>query len=285
MSKSFLLPLSLLTIAELPAFAVLSFLAIVQGLTEFLPISSSGHLVLAQAAMGLDEPAIVVDVALHVGTLAAVLVVYRRDLAELVTGLFRGSFREPLYIVLGTLPVVVVGLGFKDRIEHAFESPRVAAYGLFFTAAMLLMGEWFRRKQLSLATSDSEEVGRRELDAKTVLLVGVAQAMAICPGISRSGSTIATGLALGLAPAAAARLSFLLAIPAIIGAAVLQLPDAMESGGIDAKGPLLWAMALAAFVGWGALRVLLAFLGRGAFAWFAVYCVTLGVGYLAFGPT
>ena len=290
-----LLPLALLGLAEMPAFAALSFLALLQGLTEFLPVSSSGHLVLAQSVMGLDEPALVVDVALHVGTLVAVLIVYRADLRDLLGGLTQGRWREPLLLALGTLPAVIVGLGFKERVEHAFESPRVAAYGLFVTALLLTIGEVFRRRRL---VADPEgPVGRCEdgsvpesrlpekpIGAGIALCVGVAQAMAICPGISRSGSTIAMGLVLGLAPKQAARLSFLLAIPAILGAAVLQLPDVLEGDALGAPGPLLWAMAFAAFVGWGALRMLLAFLGRGAFAWFAVYCVALGAGFLAFGP-
>ena len=223
--------LALVSLAELPAVAVLSVLAVLQGLTEFLPVSSSGHLVLAQAAMGIDDPAIVVDVALHVGTLFAVLVVYRRDLASLARGLFDGRWREPLLLVLGTLPAVVVGLGFRDQVEVAFESPRTAAYGLFATAAMLFAGEAFRRRRLGMEPGP--------LSWRIALGVGIAQALAICPGISRSGSTIACGLALGLAPAAAARFSFLLAIPAIGGAALLQLPAVLDAGRIDHGGELL----------------------------------------------
>lgn len=263
--------LTLASVAELSTATSLLLLAVLQGLTEFLPVSSSGHLVLAQTAMGLDEPAIVVDVALHVGTLFAVLAVYRRDVAGLVVGLLDRRWREPLLIALGTLPAVAVGLFAKDAVERAFESPRTAAWGLLGTATLLAVGETLRRRRLR------RERAPVALDARIALLVGLAQACAICPGISRSGSTIAMGLALGLAPVAAARFSFLLAIPAIAGAALLQLSDALEPGALGEPGVLLVAVVVAALVGLAALRFLLAFLGRGAFAWFSGYCLVLGL--------
>ena len=115
------------------------------------------------------------------------------------------------------------------------------------------------------------------------LLIGLAQAVAICPGVSRSGSTIACGLCLGLSPRDAARFSFLLSIPVILGAALLSLPDVAAQGGLGVDTTtLVWAALFAGFVGWGALRALLAFLGRGAFAWFAFYCALLGGGTLLF---
>lgn len=264
--------------AELSSGAVLLLLALVQGLTEFLPVSSSGHLVLAQQALGLREPALTVDVALHVGTLLALLVYYRRDVAQLLGGLPRGALREPLLIVLGTLPAVVVGLGFQDAIERSFESPRGAAAGLIVTALVLALGEVFRRRRLASGQHSAL------LDWRIALGVGIAQAIAICPGISRSGTTIAAGLVLGLTPVAAARFSFLLAIPAILGAAVLQLSDGLGEEGLPGGWMLAWAMLLSGVVGYAALRLLIAFLGRGAFAWFALYCLLLGGGYLLLGP-
>jgi len=263
-----------------PDLVTLGLLAIIQGLTEFLPISSSGHLVLAQAALSYREPALVLDIALHVGTLAAVLVVYRRDLTTILRSLATrepGAWREPALLVLGTLPAVVVGLGFKSNIESAFHDVRSAAYGLFVTAGLLLAGEWGRRR----AAAPGAETARRELGWGRALFVGAAQALAIWPGISRSGATIAAGMLCGLAPARAARFSFLLAIPAILGAAVLQLPDGIEQGAGGGVAPLLAAVVVAALVGWVALRLLLAFLGRGVFVWFAAYCVVLAGAALA----
>lgn len=269
-------------------FDSLTLLALIQGLTEFLPISSSGHLVLAQAAMGFEEPALALDVALHVGTLIAVVVVYRRDLLELARGALRGDFREPLLLMLATLPAAVIGLTFKDSIQAAFHRPDLAARGLFVTAAVLMVGEVARRRrirstasaQAEVDASRAQESSERPLSAWHALLIGTAQAVAIFPGISRSGSTIAVGMMCGLSAERAARFSFLLSIPAILGAAVLNLPDAMaEAAGVELRA-ILWATLLAGFVGWGALRILIVFLGRGAFTWFAVYCAVLGAGAL-----
>lgn len=258
-------------------FAALAILALLQGLTEFLPISSSGHLVLAQAAMGFEEPQLALDVALHVGTLLAVCVVYRRDLLQLLRSLAAGDGRELGLLALATLPAAVVGLAFKDALEAAFHEPRFAAGGLFATGAILLVGEAARKRGPGTSEEDAAERPMRWWHA---LVIGSAQALAIWPGISRSGSTIAAGMLCGLPPARAARFSFLMAIPAILGAAVLQLPDAAEDPARPELTAILWAAAFAGFVGWGALRILLAFLGRGAFAWFAAYCFALGLGTL-----
>ncbi len=258
-------------------FAVLSLLALIQGLTEFLPISSSGHLVLTQEALPIEHAPLAVDVALHLGTLLAVFVVYRKAILEIARNALRGEVREPLLLALATLPVGVVGVAFGDELEAAFSEPRLAAACLLATALMLVVGEWGRRRR-------AREGADRELDVAAALAIGFAQALAVLPGVSRSGTTIAMGLLLGLSPERAARTSFLLSIPAILGAAVLALPDLAGDGGGPENGfpALLWAVLFAAFVGWGALRILLAFLARGAFLWFAVYCAALGGGYLIF---
>ncbi len=259
-------------------FAVLALLAVVQGLTEFLPVSSSGHLVIVQEALAVTEPSLAIDVALHLGTLAAVLVVYRRALRDLLRGARRGEWREPLLLAVVTLPVAVTGVFFREQVEAAFGDPRFAAACMCVTAGILCVGEWGRRRRAASGA------GHAELTFPRALCIGVAQAFAVLPGISRSGTTIAVGLLLGLAPERAARISFLASIPAILGAAALALPDlAAEEAGphLPGFGVLAWSVLLAALVGWGALRLLLAFLGRGAFGWFAVYCAALGGGYLA----
>lgn len=265
-------------------FVELTFLALVQGLTEFLPISSSGHLVLSTVALSAlggseEDLGLAVDVALHVGTLLAVLVVYRRDVAGLLVDVVRGRWREPGLIVLGTVPVVIVGFTLLDRIEALFHSTTAAGFGLLGTATVLTIGEWSRRTRAGVPVPEEA----RALPVRAVLVVGLAQAMAILPGVSRSGSTIAAGLFMGLAPQRAARLSFLLSIPAITGAAVLMLPDlgGGEDGG-PGGGLLAWAVLFSGLVGWGALRLLLAFLDRGAFLWFAGYCAVVGTGVLLF---
>ena len=271
----------------LPDAAEVLVLALVQGLTEFLPVSSSGHLVLMSAAMDLPDQGLLLPVALHLGTLVAVLVVYRRALLELLRGLVQGAPREALMVALGTLPAVVVGLTLHGFIGERFGAPRTAAYGLLATAAILFVSNRAARlrpgapaapRPPQVLTGTPGSVG--PLDA---LLIGCGQAVAILPGVSRSGTTIAVGLLRGLAPADAARFSFLLSVPAILGAAVLEAAPLL-----DGEPPrismvlVLWGVLLAALVGWASLRVLLAFLARGAFLWFALYCALLGSGYLLF---
>ncbi len=289
------------TVATGPGSVAL--LAIVQGLTEFLPVSSSGHLVLTREALGLSELSLLLDVAVHVGTLLAVLLVYREHLFGLVADLFRGRLREVGLILLGSLPAGLVGFGLKDVFERVFTEGRNAAYGLLVTALLLFVSDVLRRRRAAAtarrasseapltpepAASEGTEVpspsaGRRELNWADALVVGSAQAVAIWPGVSRSGSTISAGLLRGLAADVAARFSFLLSIPVIAGAALLQALDAAEAGlGSLTPGLILMAVGLAGGVGWVALKLLLAVLERGAFRWFAAYTALLGIGYLVF---
>jgi undecaprenyl-diphosphatase len=261
-------------------FAALTLLALVQGLTEFLPVSSSGHLVLTQTALGFEEPAMALDIALHVGTLLAVVTFYHLDLLRICRQALGGKFREIGLLGLATLPTALVGVLFKDQIQSVFHDSRFASGGLLLTAAILMIGEWARRKRAD-SEQQSEEL-ERDMGWGQAFLIGCAQTVAILPGISRSGSTIVAGMLLGLPAQQAARFSFLISIPAILGAAVLSLPDAIDDGLVGGVGPVVWAVLFAGFIGWGALRMLLAFLGRGAFAWFAVYCVVLGSGSFLF---
>jgi len=249
-----------------PGLAALLVLALVQGVTEFLPVSSDGHLVLVQNWLAAGHGSLGMDVALHLGTLAAVLVVYRADLAALVRRLLAGDAREPLLILLATLPAAAVGLGLRAQIEGLFASSRVAALGLLATAVFLLLGERARRR--------AGPAPGRPIDWREALWIGAAQALAPLPGVSRSGTTIATGLMRGIEAPAAARFSFLLSIPAVAGAVVLEVPDLVREGGF---GPELLLAVLVCFaVGVCALRFLIRFLGRGAFRWCAYYCLVLG---------
>lgn len=245
----------------------LAILAVVQGVAEFLPISSSGHLVLAQELLDVKEASIALEVALHVGTLAAVVLVYWKDLVAIVKDVLGGRFGEVAWLVLGSIPAGLVGVFAKDWIEIAFEDVRWVAGGLFLTAALLLVGERWRRRNVASERDEAPTVG-------TVLLVGLFQAVAICPGVSRAGSTIAAGLLCGWSAARAARFSFLLSIVAIGGAAVLNLPDALAEEGQAAR--LGFGAAVAAVVGVLALRWLLRLLERGAFGRFAGYCAVVG---------
>lgn len=255
---------------EGPGLAALLVLAVVQGITEFLPVSSDGHLVLVQNWLASGHGSLAMDVALHLGTLAAVLVVYRRDLLAMLVRLRAGDLAEPARIVLATLPATVVGLGLKDWIEGLFTSSRAAALGLFVTSAFLLLGERARRRA-------ADRPGR-PLDWREALWMGTAQALAPLPGVSRSGTTISTALMRGVGAAEAARFSFLMSIPAVAGAVLLEVPDLVREGGFG------WELGLAVLlcfaVGVCALRFLIRFLGRGAFRWCAYYCLVLGTGSL-----
>jgi len=268
--------LAWLLVAPLAGFGVLALLAVVQGLTEFLPVSSSGHLVLCQELLEIEDAGILVEVALHVGTLLAVLAVYGADAWRVLRDLLAGDARELMLVVIGTLPVVIVGFAFEDAIEEHFQNPDGAAVGLIATALILGLGDRGGRRALSQGRA------RQELDPRRALAIGCAQSLAVLPGISRSGATISTALLLGVAPDRAARFSFLLSIPAILGAALLMLPDARDelAAGEVQLLPLLLASLLAGVLGWVALRTVLRLLDRGHFVWFAPYCALLGIGWL-----
>lgn len=257
-------------------------LAVVQGLTEFLPVSSSGHLTLGRFFLGIEElSGAGLTVLLHAGTLVAVLAIYGRDALGLFTRFFAGE-RRPLTLVLfGSLPAAVIGVGFKDFLESLFERPDVAAVCLLVTAALLLVSDRARRRRDGDSEADGELLS--ELSFGSALLIGCAQALAILPGISRSGSTIAAGLLCGLPAKAAARYSFLLSLVSVGGATALELPDLIEEGA-GSPGLLLAAFLVSAVVGLASLKLLLVALSRGAFPWFAAYCgilATATLGYLA----
>lgn len=259
-----------------PDFFDVTLLAVLQGLTEFLPVSSSGHLVLAENLLGLSEGGLGLAVALHVGTLLSVLWVYASSVRQTLLDLVRGRPRTTLLLLLASVPAGVIGVFFEDWIEERFSDARGAAHGLLVTAAVLGLSEVLRRRRARA------RVEQREIGPGIALCIGLSQAVAILPGVSRSGSTISTAVALGVAPIEAARFSFLMSLIAVGGAALLQ---ARDLGGEDPHSPgvglLVWGVVLSALVGWVALRLLLAFLARGAFGWFALYCGALGLGWLA----
>lgn len=244
-------------------------IGLVQGVTEFLPVSSSGHLVLAQRLLGLASPGVFLEAMLHVGTLGAVLVVFWSDLRSLVQSLRgRGEVeqrKEVGLLLIGTVPAVVVGLLLRSTIEASFSSLWAIGLGLLVTAAALAWGVRAR------STADRQVLGVRD-----AMVVGTAQALALFPGVSRSGMTISAGLRRGLSGSTAARFSFLLAIPALAGAGGLTLLDALRHPHeVEWVGLLIGSTAAFAS-GWAALRLLLRLLRRGRFWVFAVYCALVG---------
>lgn len=246
-------------------------LGVLQGFTEFLPISSSGHLVIGQQLLGLELPGNVFEVVVHVGTLLSVLVVFWKDIWRLLSSL--ANKETQIYIlalIIGTLPAVAGGLSFKTTLEGLFDNVSLVALALFFTGVILMATRWIPHRDGSLSL-------------RRGFIVGVAQMVAIIPGISRSGVTISTGLFLGISAEEAARFSFLLAVPAIAGAGVLTwldlTPQAVSSLPLSA---LFTGLVSSFLMGWIALKWLLGMLASGRFYWFGVYCIlvaliTLGV--------
>ncbi len=253
-------------------------LGVLQGLTEFLPVSSSGHLVLAQSLIpGFVQPGVLFDVLLHGGTLLSILVYFRRDIAGLFRCLWPGgdpaSRRLLGFLLVGTVPTAAIGLLFQEPLRALFHEPRAAAAMLLVTGALLWLSEALARPRDGLA----------QLGMPRAAAIGVVQGFAIVPGISRSGSTIAAATLLGIRGEDAARFSFLLSIPAVLGAVVLEVGGAL---GEEAVPVLPYAAGvLAAFLsGLWAIRFLMMVLRRGRFRWFAAYCWALGLGYLLLGP-
>jgi len=243
-------------------------LGLVQGLTEFLPISSSGHLVLAEKLLGFAPSGLIVEAALHLGTLASLLVVFRSDIIGLLRSFSpRGTMdlrKEIGYLILGTVPIVVAGLAMRSAADAWFRSLWVLGAGWLVTAAVLVAAD--RRSRRSRAALPS---------AAGAIVIGAAQALALAPGASRSGLSIGAGILAGLRSERAARFSFLLAIPAVTGAAGLAIWDGLRAGG-GPVGEELWGILIGAVVAFGvglaALRFLLAIVARGRLWPFAVYC-------------
>jgi undecaprenyl-diphosphatase len=246
---------------------------LVQGLTEFLPVSSSGHLVLvpaflSQAGMDIAAPELAVSAVLHLGTLVAVLAYYRKDLLNLTRAATDPEARRVLgLLALGTVPAVI-GLVVKDALDRLEEDPRAVAVALLFTGLVLAVGSRL-------------PVGDRRLESSTprhALRVGIAQAMALVPGVSRSGMTITEGLRTGLAPAEAAKFSFLLAIPTIAGGGLLSLLELTNAE--VSFGPILVGLTVSAVSGYLAIAALLKALAKVGFAPFSIYCLVMGVAAL-----
>ncbi|HEV8265259.1 MAG TPA: undecaprenyl-diphosphate phosphatase [Gemmatimonadales bacterium] len=247
-------------------------LGLVQGITEFLPVSSSGHLVLVEALTGVHFTDVTVEVSLHVATLGSVLVVYGRRLWEITRGVLRGdgaSTRYAAMLAIATIPAAAVGVLFHRQIEERFHSLVWLGVQFLITGAIL----WATR---------GPQGDRTVPGPAAATGIGFAQAFAILPAISRSGATVAAALWSGLTPAAAAEFSFLLAVPVIAGAAVLEGRRAVLN--VTQIGAVPWAVSfVVAFIaGVWSIRFLIALLRRGRFYAFAPYCWAVGALTLAY---
>ena len=239
-------------------------LGIIQGLTEFLPISSSGHLVLVQEILGLELPGNDFEILLHLGTLCSILVVFFKDIKNIfLTVSSKETQRFILMIIIGTLPALVIGLGLKDLIAQLFDNLLVVGFALIFTGLTLISSFYFNRQ-------------KNEYSIFRSFLIGIAQAVAIIPGISRSGMTISCALLLGLDSKQAAKFSFLLAIPVIGGAGILMVTDIETASSIDFS-TLMGGLFSSFFIGVVALKWLLAWLEDGKFHYFGIYCLLIGI--------
>ena len=238
-------------------------LGILQGITEFLPVSSSGHLVIGQKLLGINVPGNAFEVILHIGTLMSILVVFWPDIHRLLGDIKDYNTRIYIFtLLLGTTPAIIVGLLSKDQIASMFDNTHTVALAFIVTGIILISSKWFLNKKSNLTLVKGFNIG-------------LAQALAIIPGISRSGVTICTGLMMGLSTKEAARFSFLLAIPAISGAGILT---AMDIDKISLGMDVIFVGFLSSFlVGWAALKWLLNLLKTGKFHWFGVYCLLLGI--------
>lgn len=257
-------------------------LGILQGLAEFLPVSSSGHLVILQVFMGLKDASenITFDIFLHIATLLAVAYVYRKNLAEIFKSptVESGDTTVPKWKLLGMLMVSILGTGiilpFKDQLSSMFETIDGVRIFLIINGIALAVLPLMRKGELSL----------NRLTWSGALVIGLAQAAGALPGISRSGSTILAGLLLGLSPKEACRYSFLLAIPTILVAALVQIPDALEAGLSFEPGPMALGFIVAFVSGLIAIPLLIGIVEKGKLWGFSIYCCLVGIALFIVNP-
>jgi undecaprenyl-diphosphatase len=256
-------------------------LGAVQGLTEFLPVSSSGHLVLLQKIFGVSEASLFFDTMVHIGTLAAVVAVLWREIWAILKKII-----QPLtaYLIIGTIPAVVFALAFKKNIESAFDSGRFLGFSFLLTAVLLSAAELFSRR---MRDNKNELKKPGEMNWKDALIIGVLQAIAVIPGVSRSGATLSGAIFRKLDRDFAARFSFLLSIPAITGALVLQAKGQIENAAVygaasaESTGlgaaPIIVGTITAGIVGFFSVRLMLKIVREKSLWGFAVYTGVLGI--------
>jgi undecaprenyl-diphosphatase len=256
-------------------------LGLIQGLTEFLPVSSSGHLILGKAFLGINDHNILFDVIVHLGTLLAVVTAFSKEIRWLLNGVFallriskvkssndndsgKNAIRYIFYLMIATIPIVIVGLIFRIYIENAFANPLLTGYLLIVTGVILLISRigLNAKGQVTLIRS---------------IVIGIVQAFAILPGISRSGSTIAAGMILGVEREEAAKFSFLMAIPAIGGAFILQLIT-LSTATLSQNyiSVLITGFVVSYVSGYLAIKILMVTVKKGRFDYFAWYCFAIG---------
>ena len=245
-------------------------LAVVQGLTEWLPVSSSGHLVITQKILGVNPP-LIFDVMLHVGTLIVVLTVFRKDILEIIKAFVRRDFETEegklaLFIVVGSVPIAIIGFVFYDFLKSLFSNLLAVGLALLITGCILFFSE--------------KRIGNRKIGILDSLLIGLAQGVTIIPGISRSGVTLATGLLRRVDKATAFKYSFLLSVPAIIGATIMESKE-LAVANVDMI-PLFLGTIISMIVGYASLKLLQKIVMNEKIHLFAYYCWTVGLAIILF---
>ncbi len=243
-------------------------LGIVQGLTEFLPVSSSGHLQIAKAVLGIEiEENLTFDMALHLATVLSTIVVLWGEIWKILRGLFSTRFNDgqayAIKIIISMVPIGIVGFCFKEQIDAMFSSLLVVGLMLLLTAALLAFAYYAKPR------------AKESISYRDAFIIGAAQAVATLPGLSRSGTTIATGLLLGNRKESVAQFSFLMVLPPILGNAVLDLAKGSFGGDVEPV-PLMAGFAAAFVTGTLACRFMIEIVKRGKLIWFAAYCAAVG---------
>lgn len=259
-------------------------LAIVQGLTEFLPVSSSGHLAIAQYLLGIESPGVTLEVFLHFGTFMSVLVIFWKDIAKIIIAFVANfwkvwkyprvmkeneDFAMGIYILLSMIPAGIVGLLFEDQIAGLFDNIVMVGIALIVTGTVLFLTQWAQKQE-------------KPLKGWKAILMGLAQAVAIIPGISRSGSTVSMGMFLGMDREKVAKFSFLMALPLIFGATIMKGKEALGTEGFAWAGIILGTVTAFLF-GYFAVKWLLKAITKGKLYMFGFYCLALGFLAIIFG--
>jgi undecaprenyl-diphosphatase len=255
-------------------------LAVLQGFTEFLPVSSSGHLVLAQQLLNLHNPQIVsFDVFVHFGTLISVVIVFWNDIIEILRSFIKAIkkyitkeehkkteyFHLGMAIIIGSIPAGVIGLAFHRQIEEIFADSKFVAMNIVITGLILFL------------TRLAKPLKGKKVGILSSIIIGLAQMVAILPGISRSGSTMSAALFLKISPVQAARFSFLLSIPVIAGATLLATCKLIADGTTIGYLQIVIGIAISAIAGYVAIKLLLRIMEKGKFSWFSLYCLVIGI--------
>ena len=253
-------------------------LGLIQGLTEFLPVSSSGHLTIGREILGIEASGdLVFEVAVHAATVLATIVVFRKEIWRLICGLFKFQYNDEtdyiLKICLSMIPVLLVGLFLKDKVEGLFASLLTVGLALVVTAMLLFFSDIFSRRQVKAAEPDA----RNGISWWQALVIGIGQAFAVIPGLSRSGTTISTGLLCGVKRERVAQFSFLMVLVPILGEAFLDVVSGDAAASSIGTLPLIIGFFAAFVSGLFACKLMIALVKKAKLRWFALYCAIVGL--------